>query len=151
MAVMLVTWKVHDWCRIYTLACQKQYLSNGRARIINEICKITYQQLKTVTNHMERIEQSKALWNMDVISKLREHWTVCSSVNDIFRCHGLFPSCIHPELLNFKIAHDCISMLSLSFKLCINTYVAFKKSSINHLNYSFVVSWMSSFLLTLNK
>ena len=51
--------------------CQKQYLGNRRARIINEICKITYQQLKTITSHMEKIKPRKALRNMVVISKLR--------------------------------------------------------------------------------
>lgn len=43
------------------LTCQKQYLGNRRARIINEICKITYQQLKTIISHMEKIKPSKAL------------------------------------------------------------------------------------------
>lgn len=43
------------------LICQKQYLSHCKARVINEICKITYQQLKTVINHMEKIKPSKAL------------------------------------------------------------------------------------------
>lgn len=43
------------------LTCQKQYWSNFRSRIINEICKITYRQLWTVINHMEKIRPSKAL------------------------------------------------------------------------------------------
>ena len=51
----------HDWSIICKLTCQKQYLGNLRARIINEICKINYQQLKTIIDCMEKIKPSKTL------------------------------------------------------------------------------------------
>lgn len=59
--VTLVTLKVHDRSIIFKLTCQKQYLGNCGARIRNEICKITYQQLQVIINHMEKIKPSTAL------------------------------------------------------------------------------------------
>lgn len=59
--VPLVTLKAHGRSIIFRLTCQKRYLGNCGARIINEICKITYQQLQAIVNHMEKIKPSTAL------------------------------------------------------------------------------------------
>lgn len=62
----------HNWSIICKLTCQKQYLGNCKARTINEVCKIIYQQLKTITNHTEKIKPSRRLYEiMVVIAKLR--------------------------------------------------------------------------------
>lgn len=56
-----------------------------------------------------------------------EGWAGCQASDDGFRCQELFPFCIYPESLKFKVAHSFISMLSpLSFKLCIHKCVALK-------------------------
>lgn len=49
----------HDRSIICKLMCQKQYLGNLRARIINEICKITYQQLKIILTAWRKSSQAR--------------------------------------------------------------------------------------------
>lgn len=56
-----------------------------------------------------------------------EGWAGCQASDDGFRCQELFPFCIYPESLKFKVAHSCISMrFPLSFKSRIYKCVALK-------------------------